>query len=105
MARAEISAGVCGFNTVVEATPDRKNPYQIHLTIDSECESVNKLASKIADVDAFREIAYRREPQVLALAPQCLKHPACPVPSGIIKAIEVAAGLALPTEAKIKLSK
>jgi hypothetical protein len=32
-------------------------------------------------------------------------HPACPVPSGILKAIEVAAGLALPKDASIKPSK
>ena len=32
-------------------------------------------------------------------------HPACPVPVGIIKAIEIEAGLALPADASIKLSK
>ena len=39
------------------------------------------------------------------LAPQCLAHPACPVPSGIVKAIEVEAGLALPADVSIKVSK
>ena len=33
------------------------------------------------------------------------KRRSCPVPSGIIKAIEVAAGLALPKDASIQVSK
>jgi hypothetical protein len=32
-------------------------------------------------------------------------HPACPVPSGILKAVEVAAGLALPRDASIVIRK
>ena len=36
------------------------------------------------------------------LAAEHLVHPACLVPAGIIKAIEVEAGLALPMDASIK---
>jgi hypothetical protein len=32
-------------------------------------------------------------------------HAACPVPVAIVKAIEIEAGLALPTDVTIKLSK
>ena len=41
----------------------------------------------------------------LRRAAEHLVHPACPVPSGTIKAIEVAAGLALPRDAHIRPSK
>jgi len=39
------------------------------------------------------------------LAAEHLVHPACPVPSGILKAIEVESGLALPKDASIKPKK
>ncbi len=36
---------------------------------------------------------------------QFCSHAACPVPVGIIKAVEVEAGLALPEDAHIKVSR
>jgi hypothetical protein len=39
------------------------------------------------------------------MAQQILPHPGCPVPAGIIKAVEVEGGLALPRDASIKVSK
>jgi len=44
-------------------------------------------------------------PLTLLLATKHCPHTACPVPVGIIKAIEVEAGLALPADATIRLSK
>ena len=38
-------------------------------------------------------------------AARTLPHPACPVPVGIIKAIEVEAGLDLPRDVEIRLSR
>jgi hypothetical protein len=38
------------------------------------------------------------------MAAKHCKHAACPVPSGIIKAVEVASGLALPKDASIQVS-
>jgi hypothetical protein len=103
MAKAEINAGICGFKTTVLAQSNGAR--SIHLTIESDCKSVCKMAQELQDVDPFREFTWRRSPQTLQVAPQCLSHPACPVPSGIIKVIEVEAGLALPADVTIKLSK
>ena len=104
MAKAEICAGVCGFNTTVVA---RKNDDgTVHLDVESDCKAVLKFAEQLQDVDPYREFTWRRQgPKTLEVAPQCLTHPACPVPSGIIKVVEVEAGLALPRDVTIKLSK
>ena len=67
---------------------------------------MEQLAEALTEVDPYQEISYRGEgPVTLKLAAEHLVHPACPVPSGIIKAIEVEAGLALPKDASIKPSK
>ena len=104
MAKAEIAAGICGFRTTVITTADGSG--KLNVAIESDCPAVRKLGEQIATVDPYREFSWRRGgPETLSQAPSCLSHPACPVPSGIIKAVEIEAGLALPADVSIKLSK
>lgn len=103
MATAIIHAGICGYTTRVRATnlPDG----QVEVTIVSDCPSVQRLAADLAGVDPLREITYRGDlPVVLEAARTHLPHPACLVPAGVLKTIEVAAGLALPATASIELA-
>jgi hypothetical protein len=103
MAKAEIFSGVCGFTTVVKATMDGK---VCHLHIDSECAAIQKLAQDLTQVNPYQEISTKRAmPQTLEKGAQYCTHAACPVPVGIIKAVEVEAKLALPKDVTIKLSK
>ena len=75
------------------------------LQITSECDAIQRIAAELTEVDPFHEISFRREmPVIYEKAFKLCHHAACPVPSGMIKAVEVAAGLALPTDATIKLS-
>jgi len=104
LAKAEICSGVCGFNTTVEANNDGSG--QIQLTIESDCKAINRLAAELIQVDPYREFTYRGEgPLTFEKAAEYCSHAACPVPVGIIKAIEIEAGLALPADVSIKLSK
>jgi hypothetical protein len=103
MSRAEIHSGLCGYVTQVEATLSGDGRH-VDLRITSDCPAVQRLAAELSEVDAFQEITYRGDgPRTLALARK-LSHTACPVPAGIVKAVEVAAGLALPAPARIDVS-
>ena len=103
MAKAEIFAGGCGFNTTVVA---QQNDAGVHLQIVSECTAIQKLARELTEVSPFQEISTRRGmPKSLEMGHKYCTHAACPVPVGIIKAVEIAAGLALPTDVEIKLTK
>ena len=103
MASAEIESGICGFCTTVRT---KANGRVVNLEFETTCEYVRKLAEELTEVDPYREISYRGEgPKTLRLAAAHLVHPACPVPSGIIKAIEVEASLALPKDASIRPAK
>jgi hypothetical protein len=100
MATAEIDSGICGFCTTVHTKADGS---VVRLSFETTCGHVEKLAAQLTEVDPWGEISYRGEgPLTLRLAAEHLVHPACPVPSGILKAIEVEAGLALPKDASIK---
>ncbi len=100
MASAEIDSGICGFCTTVHTKMDG---HTVRLEFETTCGYVEMLAEQLTEVDPYREISYRGEgPVTLRLAAEHLVHPACPVPSGILKAIEVEASLALPKDASIK---
>ena len=104
MAKAEIMPGNCGFTTTVEALMDGGKDCKI--TITSECSAIQKLALELTQVNPYQEISFRRStPVILQMGAKYCTHAACPVPVGIIKAVEVAAGLALAKDATIKLSK
>ena len=103
MASAEIDSGICGFCTTVHTTMDGRT---VKLEFESSCGHVRKLAQHLTEVEPYGEISFRGEgPVTLRLAAEHLQHPACPVPSGILKAIEVEAGLALPKDASIRPNK
>lgn len=103
MAKAEIFAGNCGMNTTVEATMDGK---VCRLNITSDCEAIRKMAEEITEVNPYKEISFRRAmPTIHEAGHKHCYHAACPVPVGIIKAVEIEARLALPTDVTIKLSK
>lgn len=98
-----VMSGICGMITEIRATsgdPLKK----VHLEINTRCEGIQKLAEELKEVDPMEEISFRGDgPRTLRMAAKHCKHTACPVPSGIIKAIEVASGLALPKDASIEV--
>jgi hypothetical protein len=103
LAKAEIFSGICGFTTQVKASMDGQ---MCNLAIESECAAIQKLAMDLTQVNPYQEISFRRQtPHTLEMGAKYCTHAACPVPVGIIKAVEVAAKLALPADVSIKLSK
>ncbi len=104
MAKAEIFSGICGFTTNVEA--HKNGGREIALTISSDCKNIQRLAGALPAVDPYQEFTFRGSgPLTLQMASKYCAHAACPVASGIIKAVEVEAGLALPADVSIKISK
>ena len=109
MARCRIYAGICGFTTVVHATSEDRQ--HVTLQIESTCPDVLRLAKKLngQTVDAYTVIGPCAQPgsiydtAVMDVAGVIIPHVACPVPAGIHKAIEIAAGLALPRDARIEV--
>jgi hypothetical protein len=103
MAKADINSGICGFTANVET---RMVGSRCTVSVESDCDAIQRLAEELTEVEPFQEISFRGEgPRALQLGAKHCYHPACPVPVGIIKAIEVEAGLALPADAAISLSK
>lgn len=105
MVIAEVTAGVCGFRTKIVATYDEAAGTVV-LEFHTECAAVQRLAADLQCV-AVHPIAFTpacQNPVYRAAAPARL-HAACVVPVSVIKAVEAAAGLALPRDVAIRLEK
>jgi hypothetical protein len=101
----KVMSGICGMITEIRATSDDQAG-TVKLDFNTRCESIQKLAEALPVVNPFEEISFRGDgPKTLRMAAKHCQHAACPVPSGIIKAIEVASGLALPKDASIEVKK
>jgi len=107
-AKAEIDAGICGFKIIAIVTCD--DDQHVSIDVHSGCEKARAMAASLKDkgpVDAYQEISPATDSIVLGVAREALKGccAACAVPVGVFKAMQVAAGLALPKDIGIKLSK
>ncbi len=104
MATVKVDAGACGFTVEIEALTE--DSQHVKLDIRTDCPNFPQFIEQIREVDAFQEIEPdTKSGKVLSLWPKYLHCAACPVPSGIIKAVEVAAGLALPKDVGMEISR
>ena len=107
-AHVEIDAGVCGFRT--QAAIHSEDGQNISLEITSDCEKITMLAEAIASlgaVDAYEEISLDNDSRILACGRETLKGccSGCAVPIGLFKAMQITAGLSLPKDVTVELSK
>jgi hypothetical protein len=106
--KVHIEAGVCGFRTDAEATSE-DNQYVV-FQVTSDCEKIRAFAERIRETgefDAYQEISPSCESALLGLAREtlCGCCAACAVPVGLFKAMQVAAGLALPANIAVELTR
>lgn len=94
-----VESGICGFKTTITVEPLGKRKARV--TLKSECEMVGDMQKDIRELDMMSVFTGFMNNPVYVAASGRLKHTACPVPSGILKALEVAMGLSLPKNASI----
>ena len=109
-AKVAVDAGVCGFKAVIKATSE--DGMNVDLNIVSACETIKELTALYqakTPINAYQEISPQKESIILELSRQVLVQKgcceACVVPAGVCKAIQVVAGLALPEDVAMKISK
>lgn len=101
MVEVEVKSGICGFTTHIKV--DAKAGYKATCQIETDCPNHQKVAKILEgqELDIMDELFKKGNSQVLEICQANLPHVSCPVPAGILKALEVAAKLALPGDASI----
>ncbi len=104
MSTAKINAGICGFTTIVNV--ESEDLQMANIKIQTNCPSLKAMEGDPIEVDCFVECFGKiGEGEVFDWCRKYCKHAACPVPTGILKAVEIACEIALPKEVKIEISK
>ena len=102
---AEVNPGVCGLASRVKASsPDGM---KVVVEIESACPRIQAYAAQAMELDAYQELLSKALAQTLPvrLAAEHNLHTTCLIPVAVLKAAEVAAGLALPRNASIELER
>lgn len=99
MTRIVVSSGICGMEVIIEVNKvDKRN---VKLEITSACKMVNKLGEALRELDPMDTLKGGGGSQVWQQASMKNLHSDCPVPIGILKAIQVETEMALPHDAVI----
>jgi len=99
MTKLFVDPGICGFTATIEVHKIAQR--RVSIGVSSECERIAELASSLTELDAWDTLKARADSEVHVQASKHQLHPSCPVPAGILKAIEVEADLALPRDVVI----
>ena len=106
MAKVEVTGGICGFTTLITAASN--TPYKASFKLESDCPNWRKVDDILGgeELDMMKELfkdkaSGQLNSRVLDVSLSTIPHVSCPVISGLLKALEVTAGLALPKDAAI----
>jgi len=103
---AHVKAGICGHETTLRAaTSDGR---AVSFAVETTCDNIERLAARLAaegPLDAYAEINPRATSKLLALGHETGSCSDCIVPAAALKALRVAAGLALPADVAIGIVK
>ncbi|MBT3386399.1 MAG: hypothetical protein HN417_00555 [Desulfobacula sp.] len=106
MVNVEITGGICGFTTHVFA--EDKTGYKASFRLESDCPNWKRVDAILGgkELNMMTELFKDKKTgtlnsQVLDVSLKTIPHVSCPVISGILKALEVSVGLALPKDAAI----
>lgn len=102
-----VDAGICGFQTKILADSD--DSQNVTFKIISGCEKARAFGEALiakGAVDGYAEIGAGADGVILTTARESLKGccAACAVPVGAFKAMQVAAGVALPKDVTMCIS-
>lgn len=107
--KTQIDAGVCNFHALV--TADTEDGQNVTFKFATACETIKEFAKQIQEispVDAIMTLGQEENP-ILSTARKLLQTKgcceACVVPAGTVKAMQVAANLALPKDVSLKITR
>ncbi len=107
-ANVQVDAGICGFRT--SACVNSEDDQHVAFDVKSDCEKIVSLGAALREkgmIDAYQEISPASESVLMRTVRSVLTGccAGCAVPAGLFKAMQVSAGIALPKDISITLTK
>lgn len=100
----KVEPGICAF--ACEITVESADGQYAHVEMKTNCASLANMDKELGEVDAYIACFGKMcDSAVYKTANKYCAHAACPIPSAILKGIEVACGLALPRDVSFQIEK
>jgi hypothetical protein len=101
IANVTAEPGICGFPCTIKAQKSDNRTVTVEIN-GSECKQIRRLSTCLTEM-SLKELfmPLTRNPAYIA-AEKAGCHPSCAIPAAVLKAVEVALGMALPREVRIK---
>lgn len=96
MTKIAVDSGICGLSVIVSV--EKGKDKKVTVSLETECRMVNKMLEDISELDMMVAFTGFLNNPVYRSAAKHIKHVACPVPSAILKAVEVETGLCIPKD-------
>ncbi|MFZ0612029.1 MAG: hypothetical protein WAM73_07320 [Desulfobacterales bacterium] len=93
--------GICGFSCKIKAQKSDNRTVTVEIT-GSECKQIQRLSSSLTEMSLKELFMPLTRNPVYVAAEKSGCHPSCTIPAAVLKAVEVALGMALPMEARIR---
>ena len=104
MTHVKVNPGICGFDTIIDV--NSKDMQNVTINVETDCPNYQNINNELVEIDSFGEVLGAfGDSKVFNLAKKYCKHPSCPIPTAILKGIEVECKLALPQKVKIDVTK
>ena len=102
--KVTVMPGPCKMKTEVYAEKIDRN--SVSLRIKTDCKFYKPIEEELSKVEIYKEcFAPLGEGEIFKVCKKYCKHPSCPVPCAILKAVEAEGKLALPTDVSITFEK
>jgi len=100
-----IEPGACGFKVLLKAELDEENKSLINIKFNSACAMVVSLNEDFNNLN-WKQGVFKKmlDSYVYKACSVRLKHVDCPVPSAILKTIQVLVGAAVEQEVHVKIT-
>lgn len=92
-----VEAGVCGFTCYIRTRRIAKHTVSIRLS-RSECGQIQRLAERLTQMTLTELFAPVTRNPAFVNAQKAGCHSSCVIPAAVLKAVEVAMGMALPRD-------
>jgi hypothetical protein len=100
--KVTVDAGVCKMISVIKAKMNADG--YVEFEIESECPNILRMSWGLKPEFAFMVVeAPMNKTEIYRLASEEIPHTACPVPSAMIKAMEVAGDLGIKRDVQMKI--
>lgn len=102
MATIKVDPGICGLMSSIEVSSE--DGMNVTFKCESECPHVVKMVQVLESVNGYEEgFAKYGDGKIAQAGKEHLAHGACPVPTAMLKGLEVVCSLALPKDAGITI--